>query len=527
MSIIVSGIRLALGAPDAEAVDEALGRLGLRAALSAGVYRTSIDARHGCAVRVCSVLVNLPEGEAALVERLGRADVRLRAEPSVPVPTGTKKLTGPPVIIGFGPAGMFAARFLARAGYRPLVFERGGAMHERDAALARFHGEGVLDTTSNVQFGEGGAGTYSDGKLTTRINDARCELVLRTLHENGAPDDILVKAKPHIGTDILKEVVVSIRREIERLGGQVRFGTAVDGFLEKDGVLRALRAQGSEIACSAAVLAVGHSARDTVEALFRTGARVEPKAFSVGVRIEHRQEAIDRALYGRAYGHPLLPPAEYTLSYRSGNRACYSFCMCPGGSVVAAASEEGGLVTNGMSCHARDGENANAALAVSVAPDDFPQSGAFGGVAFQRALERAAYRAGGESWRAPAQTVGGFLAGRGNEKPSSVQPTYPFGVEIQPLEDLLPPFVTKMLREGIRAFGGRIRGFDAREAVLTGVETRTSSPVRIVRGEDLMSEGLRGLIPCGEGAGYAGGIMSAAVDGIRAAEKIMAEYAPD
>ena len=349
--------------------------------------------------------------------------------------------------------------------------------------------------------------------------------MLETLAAHGAPADIVKKAKPHVGTDILKNVVREMRRDIVKNGGEVRFGTALTGVSVQNGALCAVRTADGETACERAVVAIGHSARDTFAALHQNGVYFEPKAFSVGVRIEHLQSELDRALYGKYAGHPLLPPAEYNLSRREGGRACYSFCMCPGGVVVAAQSEQNTVVTNGMSYHARDGKNANAALAVSVDPTDFDDGTPFGGVALQRRIERAAYAQTG-SYRAPCQRVGDFLAGRPSRRAGAVQPSYPIGVAYGEAAASLPAFAQDMLRDSLPYFGRRIRGFDASDALLTGPETRTSSPVRMTRGEDLFGLGCAGLIPCGEGAGYAGGIMSAAVDGIKAAYRIMEEYAP-
>ena len=526
MSILVSGIRQPFGEPKEQAVEAACKQCGLAPGQVTGsVYRVSIDARHGKIHQVYTILLDGATDEAALVERLQSSQIRLKQTiPFAPV-CGHKRLPHPPVVVGLGPAGLFAAYILARYGYRPVVLERGDCIEERDAAVQSFWTGGPLNPNSNIQFGEGGAGAYSDGKLTTRIHDPLCEEVLHTLVRFGAPQEITRLAKPHIGTDILKDVVRAMREEIRRLGGTVHFRCAVTGVQAQSGTLTGLQTAEGSIPCEQAVLAIGHSARDTFYALHETGVYMEPKPFSMGVRIEHRQEDIDRALYGKLAEMPGLPPAEYTLSHRENGRACYSFCMCPGGQVVAAQSEENTVVTNGMSFHARDGRNANAALAVSVDPADFADGTPFGGIAFQRSIERAAFAATG-SYQAPCQTVGDFFQDRPSKRCGRVQPTYPVGVAYGRVDACLPGFVTDALRRGLHVFGRKIRGFDDGQALLTAPETRTSSPVRLSRGSDLYSRTLTGLIPCGEGAGYAGGIMSAAVDGIRAACRILEQYAP-
>ncbi len=500
-------------------------RLSPESILSGCLHKQSLDLRHGDLKAICSVELQLAGDEAAFVEKCRDPHVKLRAEAVMPRPRGKEKLSAPPVIVGFGPAGIFAALILAKNGYRPVVLERGRAMDVRDRDVKAFFDGGALDEQSNIQFGEGGAGAYSDGKLTTRIGDNRCELVLRLLEEHGAPHGALQAAKPHIGTDLLKGIVVSMRKQVEALGGTVRFETQAKGLLLRENRLRGLKLAGEELPCEVAVLAIGHSARDSFFTLKEQGVYLQAKPFSVGVRAEHLQEDIDRALYGKFLGTPGLPAGEYALSHREGDRGCYSFCMCPGGEVVAAASEAGGLVTNGMSYHARAGKNANAALVVSVGPEDFGTD-PLDGVVFQRKLEQTAFRLGGGDYQAPVQLWGDFAQGRVSTKLGRVQPTYPRGWQFRSLDEALPGQVCGLLRRAMPQFGRRIRGYDAPDAVFTGVETRTSSPVRITRGDDLQSLNVSGLIPCGEGAGYAGGIMSAAVDGIRVAEAIMAKYAP-
>ena len=528
MSILVSGIVLPWNGTEAEASALALKKLGLRQGRSApvAVHKLSFDFRHGTPSRIYSMEVFLGDGEAELVQKRNDPQIRLRASSALPRPTGKESLDHPPVIVGFGPAGMFAALVLAKNGYRPIVLERGDSLEVRDKKVDAFFQGGSLDPQSNIQFGEGGAGAYSDGKLTTRINDPRCELVLRLLKEHGAPADALSVAKPHIGTDLLKGIVVSIRNEIKSCGGEVCFNSSMQQLVLRNGKLTAVETAAGTVPCETAVLALGHSARDSFGTLLNQGLHLERKAFSVGVRAEHLQETIDRALYGKYAGMSWLPKGEYSLSWKKGDRACYSFCMCPGGQVVAAASEEGRLVVNGMSYHARDGKNANAALCVSVNPSDFSGSHPLAGMEFQRKLEQTAFQAGGGDYTAPVQLWGDFAKGIKSKKLGNVTPTYPRGYSFAALDTVLPDFVCEMLREAMPVFGRKLRGYDAYDTVFTGVETRTSSPVRLLRNEALQSTSISGVYPCGEGAGYAGGIMSAAVDGIRVAEAIMAEYAP-
>ena len=491
------------------------------------LIRRSVDARKKPEVRIIYTVDVAVEGSEAKILKHA-ACKRAALAPTdfykPPRPRAASEIR--PVVVGFGPAGMFAALILALAGQRPLVLERGEDAAARHRKVEAFFSGGPLDPGSNVQFGEGGAGTFSDGKLNTGVNNPRITWILEQFVAAGAREDILYDAKPHVGTDVLLEVVQNLRRRIIDLGGEVRFNTQVTGLEQENGCLRALMTKdGERIPCEKAVLAIGHSARDSFFTLHRQGVYLQAKPFSVGVRAEHLQEDIDRALYGDYFGMPGLPAGEYTLSHREGERGCYSFCMCPGGEVVAAASEAGGVVTNGMSYHARAGKNANAALCVSVTPEDYG-TGPLDGIAFQRRLEKAAFDLGGGDYQAPVQLWGDFAQGRVSSRLGRVTPTYPRGWQFRPLDGALPPFVCDLLRRAMPRFGKKLPGYDAWDTVFTGVETRTSSPVRITRGEDLYSLTVRGLIPCGEGAGYAGGIMSAAVDGIRAAEAIMARYAP-
>ncbi len=525
--IVVNNVQTRLGEPENAAVLQALKRLGLseKQVQDAYVSKTSLDARKQTDIRqVHTVIIHLFGEEQKVAQRDSSAVYKENV--SFQVPKGKRPLTGPIVIAGFGPAGMFAADLLAREGMRPIVLERGGPVDKRVQAVEGFWKTGTLDPDCNVQFGEGGAGTFSDGKLTTRINDPLCGYVLERFAAHGAPAETLRKAKPHIGTDRLRGVVRSIREEILRNGGQIRFHAKLDGISVKNGVLQGISVNRQPVDAACLILAIGHSARDTFRMLAGAGVPLEGKAFSVGARIEHRQAAIDRGLYGKLAGHPSLPPGEYQLSWRNGERGVYTFCMCPGGTVVPAASELGGVVTNGMSEYRRDGDNANAALVVSVGPEDFGR-GPFDGIRFQEELERKAFRMAGENYRACGATVGEFLKGRTGLKLGSVYPTYTLGVEPVDFDRLYPPQVVEMMRQGIVRFGRKLPGFAASDAVLTGPETRTSSPIRIPRQENFQSAAVRGLYPCGEGAGYAGGIMSAAVDGVRIALAILAEYTAD
>ena len=486
------------------------------------VRKRSTDARHIREVKlVYSVLAEFSGLGAKEAEKLIRAGFGKYSEPSFdPVPgKGEKK--GEIAVVGFGPAGMFCALALAERGYRPVVFERGSSVAKRVKKVSLFLSGGELDPECNVQFGAGGAGTFSDGKLTTRIGDPLVSYVLKRLAEFGAPEDVVWKARPHVGTDLLRGVVENIDARIRSLGGRIFYDTAVT---VRDG---ALFADGEKIDCCAAVLAVGHSARDTYEELMKDGFSVVPKPFSAGVRIEHLQDRLDRTMLGDFAGDPAIGHAEYSLSHKTGGRGVYSFCMCPGGTVIASTSEAGCLVTNGMRNRCRDGRCANAALAVSVLPADHggtPQSA----ILFQRELERAAFKAGGGDYSAPVQLVGDFLRGSPSKKLGSVVPTYMDG-RVTPcdLRAILPAFIGDAIAEGILAFEKKIRGFSQTDAPLTGVETRTSAPVRVLRNGAYEAEGRANVYPCGEGAGYAGGIVSAAADGLRIAASIISKYSPD
>ena len=524
----ITGLKLPLGFREGDLKRAAAKQLRLPESAIGQVRlcKKSVDARKKDNVHfVCAVEAAIQGDENRLLSRR-RDNAVQKAEPYRYQPPQAGKLPQRPVVVGFGPAGMFAALLLAQCGQEPIVLERGQAVEERERAVQRFWKERVLDSQSNVQFGEGGAGTFSDGKLTTGTGDGRIRKVLEELVAAGAPEEILYEAKPHIGTDKLPGVVRSIRQQVIALGGEVRFSTQVTDFRLKEGRLvgLTLRTPAGEEAleCSQVILAIGHSARDTFQELHSLGLPMEAKAFSVGARIEHPASLIDRAQYGDFAGHPALGAADYKLSCHLENgRGVYTFCMCPGGTVTGAASEEGGVVTNGMSAWARDGRNSNAALLVGVTPADFGAEGPLAGVAFQRQIERAAFRLAGGDYSAPAQRVADLLAGVPSKGFGGVLPTYEPGVVPGDIAQCLPSFVVDSMKAALPILGRRLQGFDSGDALLTAPETRSSSPVRILRDENCQSPLAQGLYPCGEGAGYAGGIVSAAVDGLRCAEAVL------
>ncbi len=494
------------------------------------VFKRSYDARRRGAIELIYALDIEVADEAALLQRFEN-DRHLGPSPDTSyrfVAKAPADLALRPVVIGTGPCGLFAALVLAQMGFKPRVFERGKAVRERTVDTFGLWRRRELDPESNVQFGEGGAGTFSDGKLYSQIKDPNHygRKVLTEFVKAGAPEEILTVSKPHIGTFRLVSMVEKMRADLIELGAEVRFGARVDEIAIENGAVRGLVLNGGEfVRAEHIVLAVGHSARDTFAMLHRLGVAMEAKPFSIGVRIEHPQSLIDARRFGPQAGHPILGAADYKLVHHARNgRSVYSFCMCPGGTVVAAASEPGRLVTNGMSQYSRNERNANAGIVVGISPEDYlpysPEGGPLAGIALQRHWEAKAFEAGGGNYNAPAQRVGDFLARRPSRELGAVLPSYTPGIRLGEIDACLPDYATQAIREALPAFDKQIRGFAMDDALMTGVETRTSSPLRIGRGEDGQSLNVRGLFPAGEGAGYAGGILSAGVDGIRAAEAV-------
>ncbi|WP_415035381.1 NAD(P)/FAD-dependent oxidoreductase [Azonexus sp.] len=508
-----------------------LARLGLadEALLDFRIVKRSHDARKKSAIVLLYQIDFCVADETALLARL-HDDSKIMPAPDMAyryVAQAPAGLTARPVIVGFGPCGLLAGLVLAQMGFRPIIIERGKAVRERTQDTWNLWRKQHLNPESNVQFGEGGAGTFSDGKLYSQIKDPRHlgRKVMEEFVAAGAPEEILYLSKPHIGTFRLVKMVEHMRAQIIALGGEIRFSSKLETLQQENRQITGVKlANGESIASRHVILAVGHSARDTFAALHAQGLAMEAKPFAIGVRIEHPQQMIDQARFGTSAGHPRLGAADYKLVHHASNgRAVYSFCMCPGGQVVAAASEPGQVVTNGMSQYSRAQRNANSALVVEIRPEDFPgdwRKNPLVGIEFQRQWEKLAFLAGGENYDAPAQRVGDFLAGRASTQLGTVEPSYQPGVRLSDLNRCLPSYVSAALREAIPAFERQIKGFAQADALLTGVETRTSSPLRIPRGEDFQSLNTPGLYPAGEGAGYAGGILSAAVDGIKVAEAV-------
>ncbi len=489
------------------------------------IFKKSVDARKKDNIQFIYAVDVVLDNEKQVFKKLNNSKIQI-AEPYVyKLPENKRKSNLRPVVVGFGPAGMFAGLILALSGLKPIIIERGKAVEDRQKDVNLFWEKKELNPESNVQFGEGGAGTFSDGKLTTGIKSPYIHKILEELYEAGAPEEILYSSKPHIGTDQLAIVVKNIRKKIISLGGEVRLECKLEKLISANGFIHGItyshNGKNIDIETDSVILAIGHSARDTVEMLYNSGIKIIQKPFSVGARIEHPQSLINKAQYGKFANHKALGAADYKLScHKLHERGAYTFCMCPGGTVVAAASEKGGVVVNGMSELARDGENANSALLVGIEPQNFPSEHPLAGIYYQREIEQKAFKIAGSNYNAPAQLVGDFLNGKLSKSLGNVKPTCPTGVTLCDLTECLPNAVSETMKSAIVEMNKKLEGFSLYDAVLTAPETRSSSPVRILR-DDFLQCSVNGVYPCGEGAGYAGGIISAANDGIKCAHAVL------
>lgn len=528
----LTDIKLPLDHNDDALPQAIISKLGIAASdlLETSVFKRGYDARNNKDIQLIYTVDVSVNNEEKLLEKFA-SDQQVRVTPDMSykfVAQAPENLNNRPVVVGLGPCGIFAALILAQMGFKPIVLERGKAVRERTKDTFGFWRKQPLNPESNVQFGEGGAGTFSDGKLYSQVKDRKHygRKVLHEFVEAGAPEEILYVSKPHIGTFKLVSMVEKMRQQIIDLGGEIRFSTRVEklDMDEKDGeyAVKGLHlSDGGYLACKQVILALGHSARDTFQNLYDQGVYIEAKPFSIGFRIEHEQSMIDKCRFGDNAGNPILGAADYKLVHHCKNgRTVYSFCMCPGGTVVAAASEQGRVVTNGMSQYSRHERNANSAIVVGITPEEDYPGHPLAGIELQRRLEEMAFKAGGENYHAPCQLIGDFLAGKPSAELGDVTPSYTPGVTLTDLSKVVPGYVTEAIREAIPAFDRQIKGFAKADGTLTGVETRTSSPVCIKRGKDYQSVNVKGLYPAGEGAGYAGGIWSAGIDGIRVAEAL-------